>query len=338
VPIEHLVLVVGAGASRNLSSSSETPMPLMEDWNEVLRRALTEQDSALPGMVGIHYDQAGPEFEKAIGDFLTWQRSLDLSARYLPLGMETLQPFDANQWRLRAISRAESVVATLRRTLYDEFGQDRISTIGAKAAYQALFDSLDLVVGGSVVVATTNYDPAVELALAELRRKPRVGEVPGPGGLTFLDPQNLIGMCRADQSIPVLHLHGKVGWYTQEDESIQIHAARPPYNETAGTPTVLWPDPDKDPTVEPGILELWNQFDLALEQASHILVIGHSLHDPILVNRIRRTGRAHRAVATFTPEDNLIATKLLPEATLLPGTDFGPSPDLEQIKEWGGRS
>jgi hypothetical protein len=288
-------------------------------------------------MVGIHYGQAGPEFEKAIGDFLTWQRSLDLAARYLPFGMELSTATDVQSWQLRATARADMVVAALRKTLYEEFGRDRISTVGATAAYGALFESLDLVNGGSIVIATTNYDPAVEIALAELGRKPLVGSHEGPGGLTYLDPENMISVCRAGPSTPVLHLHGKVGWYTQEDGSVQIHAAQHPYNETAGTPTVLWPDPDKDPTVEPGIQRLWDQFDVALGQATHVLVIGHSMHDPVLVDRIRRAGSAHRAVAVYSAEDGEMANSVIPEATVLE-VDFGPSPTLDRVREWGGRS
>ena len=309
----------------------------MGDWSETLRKALAEQDSGLGEIVGICHGQSGPDFEKAIGDFLTWQRSLELSARYLPLGIESPWDFNIDEWRQRAVWKSATVVTTLTRTLFAQFGQDRVSAVAATSAYGQLFDALDRVGGGSTVIATTNYDPAVELALAELRLKPMLGEVLGPGGATFLDPENLVSMCRTGQSTPVLHLHGKVGWYTQPDGSVQIHSAFHPYNETAGTPTVLWPDPDKDPTVEPGIQKLWEQFELALGQATHLLVIGHSLHDPLLVDRIRRhAGRARKAVAVFAPEDSEMARTTIPEAIEV-GIDFGPNPALEHIKQWAGK-
>lgn len=336
VPVEHLVLVVGAGVSRNLSASSEL-MPLMADWNETLRQALTEQDSALAPMVGIHHGQSGPKFEKAIGDFLTWRRSIDLSAQFLSFGFQSQTPTDTQGWRAQADFRAGQIVTALRQTLYDQFGMDRISTVAAKQAYEQLFDGLDLVNGGSLTIATTNYDPAVEIALAELERKPQIGAHDGPGGLTFLDPENLISSCRAGSGTPVLHLHGKVGWYTQEDASVQIHSPQHAYNDSAGTPTVLWPDPEKNPTLEPGIRSLWEQFDSALGQATHILVIGHSMHDPFLLDRLRRAGSARRAVAVHPSEDGDAMKAKFPEATMLE-IDFGPQPDLDRIKEWSGRT
>ena len=154
MPVEHLVLITGAGASRNLSSS-RAPMPLMADWNEALRKALEEQDLSLSSMVGIHRGQTGPDFEKAIGDFLTWQRLLDLSARFLPLGMEVLIDSSSEDWRLRADARARTVTTVFRRSLYDQFGKDRISTAGATTAYGSLFEALDQVSGGSLAIATT---------------------------------------------------------------------------------------------------------------------------------------------------------------------------------------
>jgi hypothetical protein len=187
VPIDNLVLVIGAGASRNLNSSQD-PMPLMHDWNETLRKALDAQGSSLSGIIGIHHGQDGPDFEKAIGDFLTWQRSIDLSARYLPLGLEIPGQYDLDDWRRRSGWRAQIIIATLTRTLYEQFGEERISTVGAKTAYRALFESFDFRAGATITIATTNYDPAIELALAEMNMKPSTGAVPGPGGSTVLEP------------------------------------------------------------------------------------------------------------------------------------------------------
>ena len=309
-------------------------MPLMLDWNQTFRKALDEQDSALSTMVGIHHDQAGPDFEKAIGDFLTWQRSIDLSARYLPLGLETPWQIDGSAWGLRSKSRAEMVIATLTRTLNEQFGGDRISSVGAKSAYGSLLESINLRAGGNVTIATTNYDPSIEIALAELRKKPDVGAAIGPSGLIYLEPDHLIDQAVAAHGIAVLHLHGMVGWYTQDDRSVRIYPAHQPFNESAGTPTVLWPDPNKDPMLEPAITRLWDQFDIALQRASDVLVLGHSFHDDVLVDRLRTAaGGARKAVCAFTAQDSDMATKVFPEATLL-GVDFGPTPNLEHIKSW----
>jgi hypothetical protein len=82
VAIEHLVLIVGAGASRALGAAGR-PMPLMTDWAETVRQALSKVDPALNEMIGLSSGQSGPEFERAIGEFLAFRRIVPTVARYL---------------------------------------------------------------------------------------------------------------------------------------------------------------------------------------------------------------------------------------------------------------
>lgn len=340
VPIDQLVLIVGAGASRELGSQGR-PLPLMSDWNDILLRALEARESGLAQLVGIRGGQAGPDFEQAIGDFLAWQRIFHLSARFLPLGLIDRFDNDVRRWKDKAESRSKAVVDTLRTTLYQEFSSARIETAAATAAYKALFERFHLSTGATITVATTNYDPAVELALAELDRRPNVGAVDGRGGAKWLQPEHLIDACRAGRGVAVLHLHGKVGWYTQSDGQVRIEAGDHSYNEYSGTPTVLMPDPSKDPLEEPAVRALWQEFDLALSQATHCLVLGHSLNDPVLVDHIRtRAGGANKAVSVFPDVQQHDSEPTRPD-DLLPGARqivirFGPEPDIGSLEEWGG--
>lgn len=324
MPIDNLVLIVGAGASRDLGCNSK-PLPLMADWNDTLRGALDDREPGLARLVGISQGQSGPAFEQALGDFIRWQNILDLSARFLPLGEASPRDLVASDWQDRARARANTVVETFNRSLYAEFGEGRANRVAACDAYRALFEALSLNNDSFITVATTNYDPAVELALAELDRRPEVGEVDGPGGNRLLEPNGLVAKCHGGRGTAVLHLHGKVGWYTRDDGSVRVQSHTDRFNYSEGSPTVLWPDPDKNPLSQPAIQALWNEFDTALQQATHLLVLGHSLHDPVLVDHIGRSG-ARKAV-TVLPEADAAEKERLSEliraATVLPGR-FGP--------------
>jgi hypothetical protein len=53
VSIDNLVLILGAGASCELGSNHE-PLPLMPDWNNILRVAL---DDKQPGLSNVNDDR-----------------------------------------------------------------------------------------------------------------------------------------------------------------------------------------------------------------------------------------------------------------------------------------
>src|SRR4051812_4273158 len=118
--LDHLVIITGAGASRQLGSENRD-LPLMSEWATTLRKALDQRQFGLSDLVGIRHDQSGPDFEQAVGEFLQWQRSLALSARYLPLGIDIGQrrTGDVQEWQQRARFAADNVVLTLRATLYE---------------------------------------------------------------------------------------------------------------------------------------------------------------------------------------------------------------------------
>ena len=346
MPIDNLVLIVGAGASRDLGCDNK-PLPLMADWNTILRRALDERDARLSGLVGTREGQSGPEFEAALGDYLRWFSMLDLAARFVPFGLDDPLNYDNRGWQSQAQVRSRMVTETLNRTLYQQFGSNRASEIAAEQAYAALLDSMDMNTGASLTVATTNYDPAAELALAEMGRRPDVGDVAGPRSTRLLDPDGLMGKCREGRGTAVLHLHGKVGWYTQADGLVRVQDHGHPFSETAGAPTVVLPDPNKDPMLQPAIKALWSEFDKALGQASHVLVLGHSLNDAVLVDHVRtRAGGARKAVTVLpeaTDEERMRLAQLIPGTTIIDGR-FGPhlkspsepQPFLGNLSAWSG--
>jgi hypothetical protein len=326
--VDNLVLVLGAGASRDLGSNGKK-MPLMEDWNNILRGELDVRQAGLSRLVGIQENQSGPDFEKALGRFLQWRSVLDLAARFLPLGFADPSQCNKARWQDQAEIRARMVDDALNRTLYAEFGEERASRADAHAAYEALLRALTFNAAARIVVATTNYDPAAELAFEELELSPDNGDATGRGGVRRLSPEGLVGRCQQGRQRAVLHLHGKVGWYNQSDGSVEVHNHRERFNDSAGVPTIVWPDPAKnpenDPSMPPPIRVLWHEFRQALQQATHVLVIGHSLNDPTLVEAINASS-ARKAVSSLSSHDDtetLRLKHLIPTADIIFGS-FGP--------------
>jgi SIR2-like domain len=335
VAIGRLVVVAGAGASTEFGVN--TPMPLMPGWAAVVCRALHVADPALPDLVGISEGQSGPEFEAAIGQFLAWRRVMDLASRFLPFGLNPgFNNSQVSQWEATAESRARLVVETLNTTMYEQFGGQRVNTELAAIGWGHLLRALQLPPESHLTVATTNYDPSVERALAELELKPEIGAVAWSNQSTALKPEGLIQKTTASNSAAVLHLHGKVGWYTREDSSVLVTDDNQVYDQFRGTPTVLMPDPDKNPLEEPAIRSLWQEFRFALGQASHVVILGHSLHDPALVREIAAVG-IKRAICVLpqTPgEDLQRMAELLPGSTTVP-LRFGVNPErLEGLTQW----
>src|SRR5262249_45078168 len=103
--------------------------------------------------------------------------------------------------------------------------------------------------------------------------------------------------------VPVLHLHGGVGWYLTDKNTVEFQGADQEFNSTLGKPGLLLPDPNKDPRALFGVNELWREFIDAIESSTHILIIGHSLHDRYLVEQINLHGRSHQIGVTVWDAD-----------------------------------
>ncbi|HMJ35624.1 MAG TPA: hypothetical protein VK501_17070 [Baekduia sp.] len=329
-----LVLVTGAGASRELGATG--PMPLMADWSTHLIDRLDAQIPGLARSMGLTPGLDGEHFEEALGAWLKWRAMRDLQQRFGSFGGP--EPNSVNGevtgHRHREDQRIELVVRILNETLYELFGREAIDDNAAQQAYRVLLAGLTF---KSLVCVTTNYDVALEIGVVGIGRGPYTGfDPPSYGATPVFNPAGMVNRAREGGSVAVIHLHGKVGWYADNSKVYDMNADRP-HNATLGTPVVLYPDPEKQPTRDVLVADLWTEFTDAAQAATHILVVGHSLHDPSLVAELKRSG-AKVGVVVYDGLKHEQVTRevqrvrdLLPKAHVVPGT-FGTSPQFSGIE------
>lgn len=322
---ELLLLVTGAGASRNLGVG-ETRMPLMADWSDALCAALDDEQAGLAAASLLEPGMKGSEFESNLGLLLKFGQMLPLVDRFGRLGMENLrdQRPAVEQARQFVSERMTVIKRAIDTTLYDQFGLARVDDEKAIAAYEELLRPFGK---KEIVLATTNYDRAGESALAALGFQVDTGFRGTHGRTPQLDPVGLIA--GRGERTPVIHLHGAVGWYEKEG-AVEDHYADKPYNNSLGSPVVLYPDPEKDPTKDSAVSQLWTEFDFAVEEAEVVVVMGHSLHDSGLVRVLKTASKDRPVVITyFDKADKQRIEAEVPNAQAL-HLDFGPklrSPD-----------
>ena len=314
----NLLLVLGAGASRNLGKE-DRPMPLMSDWSNALCDELDKAEHGLARACRLEPGMDGPTFEENLGLLLRWQGVRHLETRFEGLtGPQVGQRMNnVPQARANTGRRLTTVMEIINSTLYEQFGQSRIDYERSSAAYsQVVSEASDC----RLVVATTNYDRAVESALRHIGKPTNTG-FDGPPEMTpTLKPS---GMAESS-AVPVIHLHGAVGWYEREGV-VHDHYGDGHFNPTLGTPVVLYPDPDKDPTSDALVQQLWDEFARAIDVANLILVIGHSLHDPALVGALNvaiKDGK--RVIVSYLkPDDGGRIDQVVPDAHVVE-MNFGP--------------
>jgi hypothetical protein len=298
----------------------------MSDWAEQLCAALDEQEDGLAGACHLSAGMSGEEFEKALGLLLRWKSMRHLNSRFCNLTGDTVRSHDRHfvRHRQRASHRLDIVMRALNTTLYDQFGQDRVDDKRAASAYRALLTELG---DPDLICATTNYDRSAEAALDALGRDVDSGFVHRVGRAPVFRPDGLV--TRVENQTPFLHLHGAVGWY-ERDGVVIDHYANLPYNATLGSPVVLYPDPEKDPTSDAIVSQLWHEFYAALDLADHVLLLGHSLHDPALI-RALGTAAATKKVAVSYRSDRTLdrIRELLPSAIPM-RIEFGPDLDIDR--------
>jgi hypothetical protein len=321
-----VLLITGAGASRNLGHEG-TLMPLMGDWSDALCTSLDAEESGLAGACHLASGLDGPEFERSLGLLLRWQQVRDLEERFQGLGGQS--PGEQIPGVIRArkssTSRLEAVMRAINVTLYEQFGQHRIDDVRAEVAYGALLKELG---NPEIILATTNYDRASESALSAVGHEVDAGFRSSPQRTPKLEPAGLIA--ERGNKTPVIHLHGAVGWYERDGSVIEHHPDQP-FNPTLGIPVVLYPDPEKDPTSDALVSELWAEFHAAIDLAEAVLVIGHSLHDPPLVRALRRTARSKPVVISYLGVDGAKYIKGKVPGARPVEIDFGP--ELEADKQ-----
>jgi hypothetical protein len=286
------VIITGAGASTALGAAGSR-LPMMGEWCNALVEKLLQQNYL--GQVGLSRDMQGTQFEERLGRFLRGVTAF-AECKEIVLGSTGLPPsaafatFHAESlpaWYDNTRFHLERVLSVIRECLYEEFAERRYDPARAQHAYRNLFDVLRISNSSRVVLATTNYDIIGETALELLDFNPDWGETASPD-----NPQQrrirvdglLDGIPR---HIPVLHIHGRVGWYRRldglEPELYSTPATR--HQDGFGVPIVMLPDPNKV-YEDPVIASLWSQFVAALDRAKRVVVLGHSLNDALLVDAI----------------------------------------------------
>ncbi len=85
----RLLLITGAGASRNLAPDGST-LSLMTDWARHLCTALDEREAGLAGACGLRSGASGPAFEESLGLLLRWAQMQHFAERFKGLGGPSL--------------------------------------------------------------------------------------------------------------------------------------------------------------------------------------------------------------------------------------------------------
>ena len=329
------MLVTGAGASRDLAREG-TSMPLMPDWSDALCEALDQRESGLAQACGLSPGASGSVFEENLGLVLRWHQVQDLAERFRDLGgpHPGSRTSDAEESRERVKRRLDAVLDTLNTTLYELFGLERIDDRRASEAYGTLLTDLS---DPELVVATTNYDRSAEVALEALGHTVEAGFPAGTARTPVLQATGMIRN-RGGKTV-VIHLHGAVGWY-ERGGRVESHYGDQPYRSSLGAPVVLYPDPDKDPTGHAIVSQLWSEFREALDWSDHVLVLGHSLHDPALVRELRRVQSDTKIAVSYIDDAVRIGAETqIPKAWPV-YLEFGPLPrglDREEWTRWRDR-
>lgn len=231
--------------------------------------------------------------------------------------------------------------------VYREFGRLSINTEKARSAYGGLLDKLGFP-EARVVFSTTNYDTSIEVGLQAIGTIPNDGFPPTSWERPFLTPVGMVDWDSGHKgSVPVLHLHGAVGWYFEPKGQIARQYPDQSYNPSLGVPAILPPDPNKEPTSSPFVGVIWSEFIRALQGSTHVLILGHSLNDRALMKTVFKEGRhalkglAVHSVGLTAPiksEEELVGAWIDPQDPrifLIP-TEFGPKPGFSEsaFQEW----
>lgn len=346
-----LALITGAGASTRLGK--ERPLPMMPQLSRTLFEALESACDGLPEAVGLAPEMTGPEFESALGRLFQWRDSRHLNQEFSglsfnpPPGPQARTSEMQSRWH-HEDTHLETLMRTIDETLFAEFGSPRIDAEATRSAFGRLFDLIGDVAPRELFCATTNYDPSLEIALRRLGMQPEMGFAGEPWETLCLDA----GRIDVDRGPVLVHLHGAVGWYREDDGSVTRHGSDRRPNQTLGRPALLYPDPAKDPA-ESVTRDLWGVFGaFVFAHATHALVVGHSLHDPPLFGRLKtaasmkprirvgvvvhsvRRGRGRHVDVLDTELHELVQAQI-PGAFVIRGS-FGPEPDLvlADLRRW----
>jgi hypothetical protein len=289
----ELVLVTGAGASRDLGRGAKK-IPLMNEWSDHLVKSLAQSGFNHVQLTGLEPGLGSMEFEERLGRFLTSRLAFaqvrDLISASAQLHYPEHQLLSAQgvleTWYRTLDHNLTQVENTIQKSLYELYAAPEFDLQRAAETYGALLASLGVSARArGWVYATTNYDPIAEMALERAGYPVEWGErTLALGGHSAVDVDGLVTVI--GRSVPVLHLHGRVGWYrrTEGTGPAEVYAAPVTTHDPAnGTPIVMLPNPEKPYESDEIILSLWRQFEEVLQRARRVFVLGHSLQDDRLV-------------------------------------------------------
>jgi SIR2-like domain len=327
---------------------------MMPQWASLLVDAL----GARARQVRITPDMPGPDFEAALGQFLSFAKALPIIEKFGYLGntpnpqvQVSLKPGqDFNNWVNYATNSVNEIMNGLHANLYTCFGLGSVDVERAKMAYQALHhEGLGWAPESTRIIhATTNFDPALEVAIDEDDDLDYVDGFTRPpgGGTRVYSPELIQAAVASDKNfnrIPILHLHGAVGWYYNSDNNITKDASDLPFVH-GRNPALLLPDDTKNPAnFQTGLDATWTIFQSIMPDVTHVLVLGHSLNDKHIVEALRQW-RGSIAVVLFrrglnpageyqpaSKEEKRAYSRLLQrEVTLIPGR-FGQAADHDDF-------
>lgn len=269
---------------------------MMSSWSDVLVKEINGLGPGRIEATGLERSLAPEEFEARLGHFLRSvnafnqiQDLIDPSSEFQRYGAQ--QQIDSGtlaHWHSSTVQHLEGITNAINKTLYKLFGQPEIDLDKATEAYRDLLQRLRLQPTGSRwVLATTNYDTIGEMVIRALGAMPDWGQPPkmDHNSEEPLNVERLIdGLPRY---VPVLHLHGRIGWFRRPDGQI-YGSLGTHYDPGFGTPIVMLPDPQKDYGSDAVIQSIWLQFEEVLSRAKRVFILGHSLHDQALVDALKR--------------------------------------------------
>lgn len=286
-----LVLITGAGASRDFGNTRQ-PLPLMAEWSELLIKKLMTTGTDFHDITGLKQGMSGPEFEDALGKFLSNAEAFKKIHDFVGLtyrfasgtGGNPASEAQLKDWYGNASHQIDRIISAIRATVVEEFNPDKLAGEAAARSYKELLGYLH--VERPILYATTNYDHLAELALETLRLHPESGDSVPMRGIQRapLDVAHLIDL--SPHRSPVLHLHGKVGWYRQPNGEIECRDVTT-HDDSHGVPVLMLPAPEKNYAGNDILVLLWSQLEEALKDARKTLVLGHSLNDVQLVKVLK---------------------------------------------------
>ena len=287
-----LVLVTGAGASRDLASP---PFPLMADWSAALRKYLSGKGMHLSDIVNLPDGADGYQFEERLGTFLREAQAFQaigplisrtINFPNLPNGFNGNSSI--NDWHFQIDHVLNQAIEAIHESLVEEFGKRTYDSKKGTDAYRNILGAMRIQQGTSKwVCATTNYDQNSEGILYDLGFKPTFGVSVHPrGGEKTIDARGLVQRM-GSQDVPVLNLHGSVGWFQRADGDAYATLPSGGPQSAGDIPIVMLPDPEKDYQSNATIRDTWTEFRNALSRAKKVFVVGHSLNDKVLIDSLK---------------------------------------------------